>query len=46
MHFSLILDWNNWQIENKEEFLDEKSNISCKLIKYLKKASFLLSLFF
>ena len=32
------INWNNWQIESKEEFLDEKSGISCKLEEYLKKA--------
>ena len=29
------INWNNWLIKNKEEFLDEKSGISCKLEKYL-----------
>ena len=32
------INWNNWQIESKEEFLDEKSGISCKLEEYLRKA--------
>ncbi|MFL2755585.1 MAG: dihydrofolate reductase [Gammaproteobacteria bacterium] len=32
------INWNNWLIKNKEEFLDEKSGISCKLEKYLRKA--------
>ena len=32
------IDWNNWQIENKEEFLDEKSGISCRLEEYLRKS--------
>ena len=32
------INWNNWQVESKEEFLDEKSGISCKLEKYLRKA--------
>ena len=25
------INWNNWQVESEEEFLDEKSGISCKL---------------
>ena len=32
------INWNNWQIKSKEEFLDEKSGISCKLEEYLRKA--------
>ena len=32
------INWNSWQIESKEEFLDEKSGISCKLEEYLRKA--------
>jgi len=32
------INWKNWQIESKEEFLDEKSGISCKLEEYLRKA--------
>ena len=32
------INWNDWQIESKEEFLDEKSGISCKLEEYLRKA--------
>ena len=32
------INWNNWLIKNKEEFLDEKSGISCKLEEYLRKA--------
>ena len=31
------INWNNWQIESKEDFLDEKSNISCRLEVYLRK---------
>ena len=31
------INWNNWQIKSKEDFLDEKSNISCRLEKYLRK---------
>ena len=32
------INWNNWQIKSEEEFLDEKSGISCKLEEYLRKA--------
>ena len=32
------INWNYWQVESKEEFLDEKSGISCKLEEYLRKA--------
>ena len=32
------INWNNWQVESKEEFLDEKSGISCRLEEYLRKA--------
>ena len=32
------INWNNWQVESEEEFLDEKSGISCKLEEYLRKA--------
>ena len=32
------INWNDWQVESKEEFLDEKSGISCKLEEYLRKA--------
>ena len=32
------INWNNWQVKSKEEFLDEKSGISCKLEEYLRKA--------
>ena len=32
------INWNNWQLECKVEFLDEKSGISCKLEEYLRKA--------
>ena len=32
------INWNNWQVESKEEFLDEKSGVSCKLEEYLRKA--------
>ena len=32
------INWNNWQIKSIEEFLDEKSGISCKLEEYLRKA--------
>ena len=32
------INWNNWQIKSKEEFLDEKSGVSCKLEEYLRKA--------
>jgi dihydrofolate reductase len=32
------INWNNWQIKSKDEFLDEKSGISCKLEEYLRKA--------
>ena len=32
------INWNNWQVEREEEFLDEKSGISCKLEEYLRKA--------
>ena len=31
------INWNNWQIKSKEDFLDEKSNISCRLEEYLRK---------
>ena len=31
------INWNNWQVESEEEFLDEKSGISCKLEEYLRK---------
>ena len=31
------INWNNWQIKSKEDFIDEKSNISCRLEKYLRK---------
>ena len=32
------INWNNWQVESEEEFLDEKRGISCKLEEYLRKA--------
>ena len=32
------INWNNWQIKSKDEFLDEKSGIPCKLEEYLRKA--------
>ena len=32
------INWNNWQVESKEEFLDEKSGVACKLEEYLRKA--------
>ena len=32
------INWDLWQIEKEEKFLDEKSNIECKLIEYSKKA--------
>ena len=32
------INWNNWQVESKEEFSDEKSGISCKSEEYLRKA--------
>ena len=35
--FSPDINWNNWQIKSKEDFLDEKSNISCRLEEYLRK---------
>ena len=31
------INWNNWQIKSKEDFIDEKSNISCRLEEYLRK---------
>ena len=31
------INWSNWRVKSKEEFLDEKSGISCKLEKYLRK---------
>ena len=31
------INWNNWQMESKEEFFDAKSGISCKLEEYLRK---------
>ncbi len=32
------INWNNWQVASEQEFLDEKSGISCKLEEYLRKA--------
>ena len=32
------INWSNWRVKSKEEFLDEKSGISCKLEEYLRKA--------